>query len=155
MSNSFKKLMRIQVQDTLDKFQDLTNIAVPKKGWLKTIREALGITSKTLAQKLGFSATNLLAIEKREENKTVTLATLEQAAQAMNCKLVYCIVPIKHLDQILEDQARKVAKKQIKTINYSMTLEKQGLSPKQLKQQENDLIQELLRGNLKNLWDNK
>ncbi len=71
----------------------------------------------------------------------------------MNCKLVYCLVPLEPLNKILERQARAIAKKRIKIINHSMSLEEQGLNAKQLKQQEDDLVKELLQANPKKLWD--
>jgi len=153
MSNGFKKLMREQVQDSLRTFAELAQRPVPKKGWIRTIREALGMSSYVLADILGCSRANITTIEQREKKGTISLVTLEQVAQAMNCKLVYCLVPLESLDKILEKQARKIVKQRIKIINHSMALEKQGLNPKQFKQQEDDLVQELLRGNPKKLWN--
>jgi len=92
-------------------------------------------------------------MEQREKKGTISLETLEQVAKAMDCKLVYCLVPNDSLDKILEKQARHIAKKRIKAINHSMKLEKQELNQKQLQQQEEDLIQELLQGDPKKLWN--
>jgi predicted DNA-binding mobile mystery protein A len=146
MINRFKKLMREQVQESINNFLELTKKPIPKKGWIRTIREALGMSSYVLANRLGCSRSNITSIEHRETKGTISLETLEQVAQAMNCKLVYCLVPIEPLDNI--------AKKRIKIINHSMALEEQGLKPKQLQRQEDDLVQELLQGNPKKLWDN-
>jgi predicted DNA-binding mobile mystery protein A len=154
MTNRFKKLMRKQVQESLNTFQDLAKRPVPKKGWIRTIRDALGISSYILANRLGCSHTNITAIEQREIKGTISLETLDRVAQALNCKLVYCLIPLESLDKTLEKQARKIAKKKIEIINHSMSLEKQGLNPKQLQQQENDLVQELLQGNPRRLWNN-
>jgi len=154
MKDGFKKLMLEQVQENLNNFKDLAKKPVPQKGWIRTIREALGMSSSVLANRLGCSRSNVTAIEQREKKGNITLEKLEEVAQAMNCKLVYCFVPLVPLDKILEDQARKIAKKQIRTVNHSMNLESQGLSSKQLQQQQEDLVQELLKGNLKDLWNN-
>jgi predicted DNA-binding mobile mystery protein A len=151
MTDSFKKLMRDQVQEKVNDFLGLTKLSVPKNGWLRTIRHALGIPAEVLAKRLGCSRTNIIAIENREKKGTVTLETLEQVAKALNCKLVYCIVPLKPLDQILEDQARAVAKQQIEAVNHSMRLEQQGLTVKQFEQQENALAKEIL-GSPRRLW---
>jgi predicted DNA-binding mobile mystery protein A len=155
MVNNFKKLMREQVQESLDKFLELTKKPNPKKGWIRTIREVLGMSSYALANRMGCSRTNITSLEQREKKGTISLKALEQVAQAMNCKLVYCFIPLEPFDKILEKQAKVVAKKQIRLINHSMKLEQQGLNPKQLQQQENDLVQELLQGNPKNLWNAK
>ena len=62
MSNKFKKLMREQVQESLNKFIGLTEKPVPKKGWIRTIREALGMSSYVLANRLGVPVLILLRL---------------------------------------------------------------------------------------------
>lgn len=155
MADGFKKLMREQIQESLNNFSELIKKTVPKKGWIRTIREALGMSSNVLAERLNCTRANISSIEQRERKGTITLETLEEVAQALNCKLVYCLVPIEPLDKILEKQARLIAKKRIKIINHSMKLEQQGLTSKQLQQQEDDLVQELLRGNPKKIWNDR
>lgn len=152
MANIFKKLMREQVQTSLDPFAELAQRSVPKSGWIRTIREALGISSSILADRLECTRSNISAIERSEKKGTISLETLEEVAKALDCKLVYCLIPLEPLEKILEKQARKIAREKIKIINHSMTLEKQGLNPKQLKQQEDDLVRELLQGSPKKLW---
>ena len=155
MVTNFKKLMREQVRENLKNYSELSKKPVPKKGWICTIREALGMTTSVLAQRLGCSRSNVSSLEQRERKGTISLETLEQVAQALNCKLVYCLVPLEPINKILEKQARFLAKKRIQLINHSMKLEQQGLNQKQLKQQEDDLVQELLQGDPKHLWNDK
>ncbi len=152
MSNDFKKLMREQVQEKLHDFASLTKQSVPTNGWIRTIRDALGMSSYVLAQRFGCAASNISTMEKREKQGSISLETLEQVARAMNCKLVYGLVPLEPLDKMLEKQAKIVAKKKIKLINHSMKLEEQGLNPQQLQRQEEELVKELLQGSLKKLW---
>jgi predicted DNA-binding mobile mystery protein A len=151
MKKTFKKLRIRQVQGSLNKYNILTADSKPKNGWLKTIRVSLNMTGIDFAKKLNCSRINAIGLEKREENGTITLKTLKNAAAALNCRLVYALVPEKPLNQIMEDQARKIAKKQLAEVNHSMALEQQGLTLEQLTQQENDLVEELL-SNPKNLW---
>jgi len=155
MANKFKKLMIEQVQESLNSFSALTKKTVPSKGWIRTLREALGMSSAALASRVDCSGSNIASFERREHKKTITLKALEKVAQAMNCKLVYCLVPLEPLEQQLQNRARLVAQKQIRLINHSMKLEQQALSSKQLQQQEDELVQELLQGNLKKLWNGK
>jgi predicted DNA-binding mobile mystery protein A len=153
MKKSFQKLMREQVQESLNSYLDLINKAVPQKGWIRTIRDALGMSAAILAKRLDCQPSNVTTIEQREKKGTITLETLEKVAQAMGCKLIYSIVPLEPLNKILEKKAREVAHKRIQTINHSMKLEEQGLNEKQLKQQEDDLVQELLQEHSKKLWN--
>ena len=106
-----------------------------------------------LAKRMGSSQANIATFERREKTGNITLEALERAAHAMNFHCVYFFIPDKPIEQILEDQARFVAKKQLRSIEHSMELERQGLSSEQKKRQEDDLVQELLQGSLRNLWD--
>lgn len=65
----------------------------PEIGWIKTIRNALGMTTKQLGEKMGIAQPNVVAIEDREMKKTITLETLERAARVMDCQLVYALIP--------------------------------------------------------------
>ena len=155
MADNFKKLMRQQIQERFKAYEEAGQKPTPPQGWIKTIREALGMSSQVLAKRMGKSRSNVTSMEQSEQRKTISLKSLEQIAQALNCKLVYCLVPIEPLDKILESQARKVAQKRIALINHSMKLEQQGLTAQQLKQQEDDLVQALLFGSPKKIWNNR
>ena len=155
MKTIFRKMMRDQVQEDLNNPSRLIKKPMPKGGWINIIRQILGITSYQLAQRLKCSQSNIAALERRERAGTISLEALESTAQAMNCKLVYFFVPQKPFDELLEDQARLTAKKQLQSIGHSMELEQQGLTPAQKKQQEKELVQELLQGNLKALWESE
>lgn len=153
MKNEFKRLMRRQVQERLDSFSNLARESTPKIGWVRLIRDALGISSRKLAQKLGCSQSNVVYIEKSEREGSITLNTLGNTARALNCKLVYCLIPEKPLNQILEDKAREIAVNLVYNVNHSMKLEGQGLPETKLKQQIEDLVQEFMHGNPKDLWN--
>ncbi len=153
MANYVKKLMQEQIQKKINNFAEGLNQSIPTSGWIRTIRQALGMSSYILADRLGCDRSNVTAMEKREQQRTISLETLEQVAQAMNCKLVYSFVPLESLDKIFEKQARVIARQRIEEVNYSMKLEAQGLHPAQLQKAEDDLVQELLQGDPKNLWD--
>ncbi len=152
MVNSFTKLRRMQIQDNVDQFIELAKKPVPKRGWVRVIRDALGLTSHQLAKRVGVSQVNISKIEKSEVEGTISLNTLAKVAAGLHCKVVYCLVPLKPLDQILEDRARQIAHERIQAVNYSMGLEHQELTSKQIKQQEEILMQELLQDNPKRLW---
>jgi DNA-binding transcriptional regulator YiaG len=67
MANGFKKLMREQVQESLNAFLALGQKSVPQKGWIRTIRDALGMSSAVLAERLDCSRANITQIEQREK----------------------------------------------------------------------------------------
>lgn len=153
MKKNFQKLMREQVQEVLNNYMGLVSQPIPKQGWIRTIRDALGMSTAVLAKRLACQKSNVTTIEQRERKGTITLETLERFAEAMDCKLVYSLVPIEPFSKILENKAREVAHKRVQTINHSMRLEKQELTEKQLQQQEESLVQELLQEHPKKLWN--
>ena len=153
MKNEFKRLMRRQVQEKIDPFLPLREKTIPQAGWIRLIRDALGISTRILAKRIGCSQSNVVNIEKSERDGTITLNALKKAAQALNCRLVYCLVPEKPLNKILEDKAREIAIKHAYSINHSMKLEGQELPKKELEKQIEEMVQEFMFGNPKDLWN--
>ncbi len=101
----------------------------PQIGWLKAVRGALGISSRQLAQIVGIDMSAILRLEEREPEGKVTLEMLNRAAQAMNCKVIYAIVPRDehdNLEAIIDIKSRKAAKDLLQKVEHSMRLEDQG-----------------------------
>ncbi|MGZ3688576.1 MAG: mobile mystery protein A, partial [Bdellovibrionota bacterium] len=115
----------------------------PRHGWLKAVRESLGMTSRQLAEALGSDNAAVLRMEKREILGKVTLETLSRAAQAMNCKLVYAIVPEESLERVVDDRAREAAGELLKPVSHSMKLEDQSVTWKASEAHLEELAQEL------------
>lgn len=99
----------------------------PPRGWIKAIREALGMTTKQLAQRLGVVQSRVVAIEKAETSGSITLDSLERAAQALDCRLAYMLVPRRPLQDLVEQRAKALAKNRLATTGHSMKLEAQGV----------------------------
>ena len=120
----------------------------PPQGWLKTIREALGMTSAQLARRMGVSQPRVIQMEKNEKN--LKISTLEKAAAALGRHLVYALVPDEPIETILHQRARKRASALIGRVNVNMALENQQVS---VNDQIDDLSAELLSGSLSELWE--
>ena len=60
---------------------------------IKTERLRQGIKGKELAQRLGVSPARITVLEREEARGAVTLAALEKAAAALDCRLEYRLVP--------------------------------------------------------------
>jgi predicted DNA-binding mobile mystery protein A len=104
---------------------------LPPSGWLKAIRGALGISSRQLAQIIGIDMSAVIRMEEREPEGKITLELLSRAAQAMDCKLVYAIVPQDHYDSleaVVDKRSRNAAKALLQKVEHSMRLEDQGSS---------------------------
>jgi predicted DNA-binding mobile mystery protein A len=127
--------------------------ARPPRGWVKAIREALGMTTAQLARRLAIAQPSAVGLEKAEASKAITLETLERAARALDCTLVYALVPRKPLETIVQERASEKARERLRTISHSMTLEDQRVREEDEHEQLERLVKKLLEGRGSALWD--
>lgn len=153
ISRALLKTQRKSLDEKLKNFQSARQVVRPKSGWIQAIREALGMTTAQLAARMGIQQSGVTLLEKREVAKTVTLATLEKAAQAMNCELVYALVPKESLEAIVDKQAMISAREILKRVTHSMYLEKQDAGNPETKLLHEELALELKTKMDKRLWD--
>lgn len=115
------------------------------KGWIKSIRTALGMSSRQMAKFMGKTNPEILALEKREALGTITLESLDQAARALGCHLIYALVPNRHysLESLLDEQATQAAKSIVKKTSHSMALENQQVDITREREQISDLAHEM------------
>jgi predicted DNA-binding mobile mystery protein A len=99
----------------------------PPKGWIRAIRQALGMSSVQLAKRMGVSQPMIPKIELSESADRIQLSTLRRAAEALDCELVYALVPRQSLDAIVQDRALRMAARTMKPVAHSMRLEAQGV----------------------------
>ena len=148
-----RNLLRIQqLEDALAPFRAASTAAVPRRGWIRAIREALGMSSAQLGAKLEVAPQSIEDIQKSEVNGAIKLETLRKLANAMGCQLVYAIVPLKPLEEIRRDQAIEVARKTLKRVSHSMQLEAQGLGEKEEQRALDREVEKLLAGSARRLW---
>ena len=147
-----KALGRKHLERRLAPFRT-ADLARPSRGWIRALRDALGMTATQLANRIGVSQPRIAVLEKAEISGNVTLTTLRQAAEGLGCTLMYAFVPNEPLDDMLRDRARAVADKQLARTHHTMKLENQALEPAELKTERERLVDELLRGDLRRLWD--
>jgi len=88
----------------------------PKRGWIAEIREALGMTCGDLALRLGVTAAAISMIEKAEATESIKLKSLRRAAKALDCTLVYALVPRRPLEKIIEHKRRRIAAKDLASV---------------------------------------
>ena len=154
MSLQRDRLQTRQLSRKLAMFDDLKSMPPPSKGWISEIRRALGMSARQLAARLSVSQPAVSQYETGEVSGTITLETLEKAAAALGCHLVYALVPPVSLEDLLHRQARRVATKMIERTAHSMHLEQQDVSEEETKKQIEDLTQQLLADRPRTLWDN-
>jgi predicted DNA-binding mobile mystery protein A len=121
----------------------------PRSGWIKAVRTGLGMSQSVLAQRLGVSRTAVTQLERAERDGGVTLSKLSEVAAALNCTLVYALVPNTSLEQTVQTQVARVVDRQLGYVNATMTLEDQAVSTPQQDSIRAEQIESALdRGNI-------
>jgi predicted DNA-binding mobile mystery protein A len=128
MRGEFKNLRLKQLDRALEPYRAAGEVPRPSKGWIRTIRQALGISSGELARRLGTSRQLPLQLEKGEAEDRVSLKSLRAAANALDCDLVYALVPrAGSMQELIENRARAEAKNRVLGVEHSMALENQAV----------------------------
>lgn len=141
--------MQRQVRRVLDRrlgrWRDLPSevVARPEGGWVRALRQSLGMTAADLAVRMGVSAVAVFKLEASERRGTVALQTLTRAADALECDLVYALVPRRPLEAMVEDRAKTVATAVYKSVATSMSLEGQELHGEAVADAIDDLVDEI------------
>lgn len=149
-----KDLLRLeQLEQLIAPFRPVSDAQTPNAGWVRAIREALGMTNVQLANRLGRKPQTIEDMQRYEAAGTIKLQTLRALAGALECHFVYALVPKKPIDQLLRDRANSVAQQQLGKVAHSMTLEDQGVTPSEEEREMKRLIEKLLSGNRKMLWE--
>lgn len=152
MSNEQKKLARKSLDRRLSPLRD-ERIVTPPRGWTKAIRESLGMTTRQLAERMGVAPSRVSTIEKAETTGAITLRTLRETAEALDCQLVYAFVPTKPLDDILYDQAERKVRNELTHLNHTMRLENQAVNAEDLEGQKRRIVADYLTHSSRKLWE--
>ena len=128
MRSEFKNLRLKQLDRALEPYRAAREVPRPSRGWIRTIRQALGVSSGELARRLGTSLQHPLQLEKGEAEDRITLKSLRAVANALDCDLVYAMVPrAGSMQELIEKRARAEAKNRVLGVEHSMALENQAV----------------------------
>jgi len=153
MKTPLKRLHLRQIEERTLPWRQLVAQRPPRGGWIQVIRKAIGMTTSQLANRLGIGTRQgVVDLERRERGGNVTLATLAKAADAMECDLVYAVVPRVPLQEMLNNRARTIAAERLGRVAHSMKLEAQPVTPEEHDRQVDDLAAEILRDSARVLW---
>jgi predicted DNA-binding mobile mystery protein A len=153
MLPKYKLIARQQIDKTLSDYAGVKQNTPPVKGWIRAIREALGMSGKQMAARLNVSQPRIPRLEQDEVSGAVSLKTMRQAAEAMDCVFVYAIVPRATLEETVRVQVRKVAEARMQRVSHSMLLEAQSLSVEEQRASLDAAVEELVRDMPKELWE--
>ncbi|MBV4453537.1 MULTISPECIES: helix-turn-helix domain-containing protein [Pseudomonas] len=152
VTSNLYKLRLSQVERAIEPFNAVKGTPVPQGGWLRSIRESLGRSLRAQAEIAGVSSVTLTKSERSEAEDRISLAQLRKLAAALDCELVYGLVPKKPLHEVIQDRAELMAKQEILGVTHSMSLEDQRPSDAFIERQIDERRKELLDGSWKRLW---
>jgi predicted DNA-binding mobile mystery protein A len=105
------------------------NASRPARGWLRAVRSVLGLSQEFLATKLSIARQSYADLEAAEQRGAISLASLQRAAEAMDCELIYFVVPRETVARTYGDLARihDPEFKHLLASEHSMALENQAV----------------------------
>ena len=149
-----KDLTIQQLDETVAKFNQLTFVAMPASGWISAIRNALGMSARSLGERIGLSQPRISLMEKGEVDGSISIKTLEKAAHGLGCRVVYALVPEEgSLQSMREKQALKKARQMNQYTELHMGLEDQATEDDFREQSIKIMADESLRKWPRDFWD--
>jgi predicted DNA-binding mobile mystery protein A len=91
-----RELQRRQIDA---RFRDTPSMDPPRGGWIRTVRQSIGMSMRQLGQRLGVSPQAVGEFERREQDGTISVARLKAVAEAMGCQLKVVFVPAPSLEE--------------------------------------------------------
>ncbi len=153
MNTRTTQLARTQLDATLKPLTKLASTSRPPKGWIRAIRNALGMSGEQLARRLGLTKQRIGRIEQDEAGDGITFKTMRHVAEALDCHFVYALIPRTSLEQSVRDQAAKVAAKRLAQVSHSMMLENQQLTDANQTKALQSEVERLIASLPRTLWD--
>jgi predicted DNA-binding mobile mystery protein A len=144
MRSKDRALARKHLDIKLNSIRTSSDVLRPPKGWVKAIRESLGMSAEQLAARIGVTKPRVYEIEKAEISGSITLNSLERAAHALDCQLVYTLIPRQPLQKTVEIRAMEIARERIRAASHSMSLEDQALDENEFSEHIERLAREIL-----------
>jgi predicted DNA-binding mobile mystery protein A len=122
----------------------------PPRGWIRAVRDALGMTTGELGRRAGVTQSRVSQLERAEEDGSIKLDTLMRVAEALDCTLVYALVPNTSLTDSVRRQARAKAAATMAGITHTMRLEDQAVDDDATQAQLEDLADRFI--DRRGLW---
>ena len=119
------KLALTQVERRLKTIRTAFTETRVRPGWIKYMRQALGMTLQKLAERSQISKATVAQAERREAQGKITIETLKKMANAMECEFVYAFIPKNTIQSLLKEKAMEKAKRILLKADTHMTLEDQ------------------------------
>jgi predicted DNA-binding mobile mystery protein A len=125
-----------------------------RSGWIAAVLQALGMPARVLAQRLRVAPAQVTRAQQREMSGAITLASLRRIADALECDVMYALVPREGSFQgLVQRQAEAAATVRLAEVEHTMRLEQQLVDPAEHHRQLTELTEELVRTRPAWMWD--
>jgi predicted DNA-binding mobile mystery protein A len=151
MKNDIRQRARQRLDERLMALKPEERFRTPPKGWIRAIRDALGMTGVQFARRLAIRPQSVETMERSEANGSIQLKTLRRAAQALDCTLVYALVPNTSLGGAVRARARQIAVRDLGRVAHTMKLEAQETGDANLEARIEAYVRDML--NERDLWN--
>ena len=148
------KLQFQQLNEKMDQLNGMQHVIVPPIGWIKAIRNGIGMSMEQLGKKLSITKQGVMDIEKREKEGAITIKSMQEIGKAMDTQFVYGFVPkAGSLEQMIEYRALEIASKIVERTSTTMKLEDQANSKERIEKAIKERATEIINKTPKILWD--
>lgn len=144
-----------QLSEYLKSLSSFKQVNLPVKGWVRAIRTGLSMSRRQLASRLSISTSRIQKLEEDEVSGSVTIKTMRNTAEALDCIFVYALIPRDSLEATLTKQARKKAKQYRNEVMHSMLLEDQVVKESSNEYLLEKLTKVFMNKSSRKLWDDK
>jgi predicted DNA-binding mobile mystery protein A len=128
--STMNDIVRKGLDERLPALKEAQTAAVrPTRGWLRAVREAIGAKQGPIAKRMGVQRQSYARLETTEARGSISLSTLQKAADAMDCEVVYYLVPRPKVARTYAELARRHDPKfkHLQASEHSMALEDQAV----------------------------
>ena len=126
---------------------------MPRDGWLRTVRQALGMRLIDVARRIGASEAAVRQSERGEIDGRITISQVTRLANALGCDFAYALIPRVPLERQFEHRVHQLAARDSQRVARSMSLERQDIDPRLTEQHRAELVAQYLRTPPKDLWN--
>lgn len=145
-----RTIARRNLDRRLEPLRLLAKEPLPHKGWIRAIRDALGMSSTELGGRLGVSQQTIAEFERNERQGTIQLETLRRVADGLECDVAYFLVPRRGLERMVNERATEKARSHLSDVSHHSRLEDQQLEDTRELQQMQDLAAQFV--DRRGLW---
>lgn len=125
----------------------------PHKGWIRAIRDALGMSREELGDRLGVSQQAVAEFEASEIRGGIQLDTLKRVAEGLECDVFYFLVPRRDLNDMVHDRAMYQAQNYLSGVAHHSRLEDQQVEEARELDQLRDLAEHYI--DRRGLWSER